>query len=77
MGQYQLYKDYEEALTRKGTEIQNTLAQKQRKLEANAAAMQRKYENNGFRDTRRIGTGTAEHTAAGCRAAAAGSQAQQ
>lgn len=48
MGQYQLYKDYEEVLTRKGTEIQNTLAQKQRKLEANAAAMQRKYENNGF-----------------------------
>lgn len=48
MGQYQLYKDYEEVLTRKGTEIQNTLAQKQRKLESNATAMQRKYENNGF-----------------------------
>ncbi len=48
MGQYQLYKDYEEVLTRKGTEIQNTLAQKQRKLESSATAMQRKYENNGF-----------------------------
>ena len=48
MGQYQLYKDYEEILTRKGTDIQNTLAQKQRKLESNAAAMQRKFENNGF-----------------------------
>lgn len=48
MSQYQLYKDYEAVLTRKGTDIQNTLAQKQRKLESNAAAMQRKYENNGF-----------------------------
>lgn len=48
MGQYQLYKDYEEVLTRKGTDIQNTLAQKQRKLESSATAMQRKYENNGF-----------------------------
>lgn len=48
MGQYQLYKDYEEVLTRKGTEIQNTLAQKQRKLESAVNAMQRKYENNGF-----------------------------
>lgn len=48
MSQYQLYKDYETVLTRKGTDIQNTLAQKQRKLESNAAAMQRKYENNGF-----------------------------
>ncbi len=48
MGQYQLYKDYEAVLTRKGTDIQNTLAQKQRKLESNAATMQRKYENNGF-----------------------------
>lgn len=48
MSQYQLYKDYEEVLTRKGTDIQNTLAQKQRKLESNATAMQRKYENNGF-----------------------------
>lgn len=48
MSQYQLYKDYEEVLTRKGTEIQSTLTQKQRKLESNATAMQRKYENNGF-----------------------------
>ena len=39
MSQYQLYKD---------TDIQNTLAQKQRKLESSATAMQRKYENNGF-----------------------------
>ena len=48
MSQYQLYKDYEEVLTRKGTDIQNTLAQKQRKLESNATAMLRKYESNGF-----------------------------
>ena len=48
MSQYQLYKDYEKVLTRKGTDIQNTLAQKQRKLESSATAMQRKYENNGF-----------------------------
>ena len=48
MSQYQLYKDYEEVLTRKGTDIQKTLAQKQRKLESSATAMQRKYENNGF-----------------------------
>ena len=48
MSQYQLYKDYEEVLTRKCTDIQNTLAQKQRKLESSATAMQRKYENNGF-----------------------------
>lgn len=48
MNQYLLYKDYEVVLTRKGTDIQNTLAQKQRKLESNAAAMQRKYESNGF-----------------------------
>lgn len=48
MNQYQLYRDYEEVLTRKGTDIQNTLAQKQRKLESSATAMQRKYENNGF-----------------------------
>ena len=43
MSQYQLYKDYEEVLTRKGTDIQNTLAQKQRKLESSATAMQRKF----------------------------------
>ena len=46
--QYQLYKDYEEELTRKGTNIQSTLAQKQRTLEQHAAAMQKKYESNGF-----------------------------
>ena len=48
MIQYKLYQDYEQILTQKGTEIQNTLAQKQRKLESSAAAMQRKYESNGF-----------------------------
>ena len=46
--QYQLYKDYEEELTRKGTNIQNTLAQKQRALEQHAASLQKKYESNGF-----------------------------
>ena len=46
--QYQLYKDYEVILTRKGTDIQNTLDQKRRKLESNAIALQRKFENNGF-----------------------------
>lgn len=46
--QYQLYKDYEEELTHKGTNIQSTLAQKQRTLEQHAAAMQKKYESNGF-----------------------------
>ena len=48
MSQYELYKDYEGVLTRKGADIQNTLGQRQRRLESSAAAMQRKYENNGF-----------------------------
>ena len=48
MSQYQLYKDYSEVLTRKGNNIQNTLAQKQRALESHAAAVQKKYESNGF-----------------------------
>lgn len=48
MSQYQLYKDYSEILTRKGTNIQNTLAEKQRTLEQHANAMQKKYESNGF-----------------------------
>lgn len=48
MSQYQLYKDYEAVLTKKGTEIQNTLAQKQRTLESHAAAMQRKYESGAY-----------------------------
>ncbi len=48
MSQYQLYKDYSELLSRKGNNIQNTLAKKQRTLESHAAAMQKKYENNGF-----------------------------
>lgn len=48
MSQYQLYKDYSEVLTRKGNNIQNTLAKKQRALESHAAAVQKKYESNGF-----------------------------
>ena len=48
MNQYQLYKDYSEVLTRKGNNIQNTLAKKQRTLESHAAAVQKKYESNGF-----------------------------
>lgn len=48
MSQYQLYKDYSEVLTRKGNNIQKTLAQKQRALENHAAAVQKKYESNGF-----------------------------
>lgn len=48
MSQYQLYKDYSEVLTRKGNNIQNTLAKKQRTIESHAAALQKKYESNGF-----------------------------
>ena len=48
MSQYQLYKDYEGVLSRKGADIQTTLGQRQRRLESSAAAMQRKFENNGF-----------------------------
>lgn len=48
MSQYQLYKDYSEVLTRKGNNIQKTLAQKQRSLENHAAAVQKKYESNEF-----------------------------
>ncbi|MDO5490274.1 MAG: OmpH family outer membrane protein [Bacteroidaceae bacterium] len=48
MSQYKLYKDYSEVLARKGTNIQNTLEQKQRTLEQHANAMQKKYETNGF-----------------------------
>ena len=48
MSQYQLYKDYEGVLSRKGADIQTTLEQRQRRLESSAAAMQRKFENNGF-----------------------------
>ena len=48
MSQYQLYKDYSEVLSRKGNNIQTTLAQKQRTLESHAAALQKKYESNGF-----------------------------
>lgn len=48
MSQYQLYKDYSEVLTRKGNNIQKTLAQKQRTLENHAAAVQKKYDNNEF-----------------------------
>ncbi len=48
MSQYQLYKDYSEVLTRKGNNIQSTLAKKQKELETHAAAVQKKYDNNGF-----------------------------
>lgn len=48
MSQYQLYKDYSEVLTRKGNNIQKTLAQKQRALESHAASVQKKYESNEF-----------------------------
>ncbi len=48
MSQYQLYKDYSEVLTRKGNNIQKTLAQKQRSLESHAASVQKKYESNEF-----------------------------
>lgn len=48
MSQYQLYKDYSEVLTRKGANIQNTLAQKQQTLEQHVASFQKKYEGNGF-----------------------------
>ena len=48
MSQYKLYKDYSEVLARKGTNIQNTLEQKQRTLKQHANAMQKKYESNGF-----------------------------
>ena len=48
MSQYQLYKDYSEVLTRKGNNIQKTLAQKQRALEIHAASIQKKYESNEF-----------------------------
>ena len=48
MSQYQLYKDYSEVLTRKGNNIQKTLAQKQRALENHAASIQKKYERNEF-----------------------------
>lgn len=48
MSQYQLYIDYSEVLARKGNNIQNTLAQKQRALENHAASIQKKYESNEF-----------------------------
>ena len=48
MSQYQLYKDYSEVLTRKGNNIQKTLAQKQRALESHAASVQKRYESNEF-----------------------------
>ena len=48
MSQYQLYKDSSEVLTRKGNNIQKTLAQKQRALESHAASVQKKYESNEF-----------------------------
>lgn len=48
MSEYQLYKDYSQVLTQKGTNIQNTLAQKQKTLESHASSLQKKYESNGF-----------------------------
>lgn len=48
MSQYQLYKDYSEVLTRKGNNIQKTLAQKQRTLESHAATVQKKFDNNEY-----------------------------
>lgn len=48
MSQYQLYRDYSEVLTRKGNNIQKTLAQKQRTLETHVAAVQKKYDSNEF-----------------------------
>ena len=48
MSQYQLYKDYSEVLTRKGNNIQKTLAQKQRTLESHAASVQKKFDNNEY-----------------------------
>lgn len=48
MSQYQLYKDYSEVLTRKGNNIQKTLAQKQRTLEGHAASVQKKFDNNEY-----------------------------
>ena len=48
MSQYQLYKDYSEVLTRKGNNIQKTLAQKQRALENHVASVQKKYDSNEF-----------------------------
>ena len=48
MNQYKLYQDYEVVLKDKGTEIQNTLAQRQRNLEQHASNLQKKYDNGGF-----------------------------
>ena len=44
MNQYQLYKDYSEVLTRKGNNIQNTLAKKQHELERAQAGIQREQQ---------------------------------
>ena len=48
MSQYQFAKDFTIILTKKGENIQSTLASKQRELEQQAASMQKKYESGGF-----------------------------
>ncbi|MCF0193798.1 MAG: OmpH family outer membrane protein [Bacteroidaceae bacterium] len=51
MSQYQFAKDFTIILTKKGENIQNTLAAKERDLQQQAAAMQKKYESGGFATT--------------------------
>ncbi|MCF0188070.1 MAG: OmpH family outer membrane protein [Bacteroidaceae bacterium] len=48
MTQYQFAKDFTIVLTKKGENIQTTLASKERELQQQAAAMQKKYESGGF-----------------------------
>lgn len=48
MSQYQFCKDYTIILTRKGENIQKTLAAKERALQAQASTMQKKYESGQF-----------------------------
>ena len=48
MNQYQFCKDYSIILTRKGENIQKTLADKERALQTQASQLQRKYEAGMF-----------------------------
>ena len=48
MSQYQLYKDYSEVLTRKGNNIQKTLAQKQQALQNAAVKFQQDIQANKY-----------------------------
>lgn len=48
MTKYQFAKDFTEILTKKGENIQNTLAAKQRSLQQQAASMQKKFQSGGF-----------------------------